>query len=82
MVNPRRDFGVIFDGEQFLIVGGISDACTNRAICPAKHEVCTFTDTTAITCTQQSTVLVDYILYPELLLVPDSYGKGKDNCYY
>ena len=78
MVAIRRDHSVIFDGEKFLVVGGVTDNIST----PIKNEVCTFSDTTTITCTQQSTVLVDYKLYPELILVPDSYGKGKENCYY
>ena len=77
MVNIRRDHGAIFDGEKFLVVGGHTDGGI-----PAKNEVCTFTETLVITCAELSTIEIEYMLHPELLLVPEDYGKGKENCFY
>ena len=77
MTTIRRDHSVIFDGDQFLIIGG-----STNPLAWIENEVCTFSDAKSITCTKLSTVLVEYLLYPELLLVPDNYGKGKDNCFY
>ena len=70
----RYGHGATFDGEKFLIIGGIKDS--GGAV---KNEVCTLEGLT-ITCVEQSTALVVYSDYPELFLVPDDFGKDINKC--
>ena len=61
----RYGHGVIFDGVQFLVIGGAGNM---------KTEVCSLNGKT-ITCTLQENGLIDYAYYPELFLVDNSYGN-------
>ena len=63
----RRGHAVVFDGTQFLVIGG------NGVL---KTENCVPTGDT-ITCTQQQLGLDNYGYFPELMLVADNYG---DDC--
>ena len=62
----RRGHGVIFDGEQFVVIGGYTGSL--------KTENCIISGET-ITCTQIGPGLDDYAYYPELALVDDNYGN-------
>ena len=70
----RYGHGAIFDGEKFLIIGGIKDVA--GAI---KNEVCTLEGST-MTCFEQRTALEGYFYYPELFLVADDFGKEVKKC--
>ena len=70
----RKGHGAIFDGEKFLIIGGLT-----RGGGEVKNEVCTLKDST-ITCIAQSADLSGYANYPELFLVADDYGKDPSKC--
>ena len=70
LVAGRYGHGAIFDGENFLIVGGKGTF---------KNEVCTLKDE-KITCVAQSTTLENYNYYPELLLVEENYGTDLGHC--
>ena len=69
LVTGRSGHGAIFDGEKFLIVGGVGSL---------KNEVCTPVDKT-MTCVEQSITLDSYRYYPELFLVGENYGKDWNN---
>ena len=65
--QARSGHGVVFDGEQFLIIGGGGDL---------KHtENCALNRNGKVTCTEQENGLRDYQLYPELMLVDDYFGN-------
>ena len=61
----RRAHGVIFDGIQFLVIGGEGTQ---------KTENC-FPNGETVTCTELGDGLVDYSWQPELALVADNYGN-------
>ena len=61
----RRGHAVIFDGTQFLVIGGYGGTF--------KTENCVPNGTT-VTCTQHETGLYNYAYYPELLLVDNDFG--------
>ena len=65
--QARSGHAVIFDGTQFLVIGGFGDF---------KTENCVPTGDT-ITCTEQQLGLDYYYYYPEVMLVADNYG---DDC--
>ena len=67
MKQARNGHAVVFDGTQFLVIGGQGDL---------KTENCVPTGNT-ITCTEQQLGLDKYTHFPELMLVDDNYG---DNC--
>ena len=62
---PRSDHAVVFDGFQFLVIGGDGDFKTENCI-PSGE---------TITCTEQEFGLTDYKFYPELVIVDENYGK-------
>ena len=64
MKQSRYGHAVIFDGLQFLVVGGFGDFKTENCV----------PNGTTVTCTEQQLRLNNYY-YPELMLVDDSYGK-------
>ena len=68
--NARHYHGAIFDGENFLVVGGEGTL---------KNEVCSLTDQT-VTCTEASSTLDNYYGYPELFLVPADFGSDPEQC--
>ena len=70
----RWDHGAIFDGEKFLIIGGIKDGAG-----AVKNEVSTL-EGSIMTCVEQSTALEYYTLYPELFLVADDFDKDLNKC--
>ena len=65
MKLARSGHAVIFDGSQFLVVGGGGDI---------KTENCALIGDT-VTCTEQQFGLDDYSDYPELMLVEDDFGN-------
>ena len=68
-VNARRGHAVIYDGENFLVVGGFGNF---------KNEVCTLSGN--MTCVEQSETLDYYAYYPELFLVTEDFGKDITKC--
>ena len=68
--------GVIFDGEKFLVIGGMTNG--DEAV---KNEVCTLEGST-MTCVEQSTALDEYkyIDSPKLFVVPENFGKDTSQC--
>ena len=73
--NGRSGHGAIFDGDKFLIIGGIG----NEFYGPVRNEVCTLKDS-KMTCVEQTLALFDRIYYPELFLVAETYGKDVGKC--
>ena len=66
LIQSRRGHAVVFDGSQFLVIGGTGYYQT---------EYCVPNGVT-ITCTQNLGLgLYNYAYYPELMLVDDNYGK-------
>ena len=65
----RSGHGAIFDGKNFLIVGG-EPSDFGRV----KNEVCSLEGST-MTCVEQSSSLFRYAWYPELFLVAEDFGK-------
>ena len=63
--QARFGHAVVFDGFQFLVIGGNGDF---------KTENC-FPNGTTITCTEQKFGLDTYHLYPELMLVDANFGN-------
>ena len=61
----RNGHGVIFDGGQFLVIGG--DGTFKTENCIPNGET--------VTCTEVGKALNDYSYYPELALVADDYGN-------
>ena len=61
----RSGHGVIFDGMQFLVVGGYGTTKIEKCI----------TNGETVTCTQIGKGLYNYAYYPELRLVADNYGN-------
>ena len=70
LVTGRNFHNAIFDGENFLIIGGDGDF---------KTEVCSLSGQ-SITCTETSNSLDYYTCYPELFLVPADFGKDPTQC--
>ena len=75
LIHGRQGHGAIFDGENFLIIGGRKQNVED----PVKNEVCTLNNST-MTCVEQTTALRKYVFYPELFLVTGEYAKDKDSC--
>ena len=71
----RRSHRAIFDGEKFLVIGGVKASKGTRRV---QNEVCTFKKST-MTCVVQRTALYEY-KYPELFLVGRDFGKGVNKC--
>ena len=71
LITSRHAHGVIFDGDNFLVIGGAFGSFNN--------EVCTLNNST-MTCTEQSTALENYQYFPELFLVDENYGKDLNTC--
>ena len=69
MNQARVVHAVIFDGAQFLVVGGVGNSTSKLQI-----ENCV-PNGTAITCTEQQLALDNYAGYPELMLVDGNYGS-------
>ena len=65
--QSRYGHGVIFDGGQFLVIGGAGTRETESCIPNGE----------TVTCTQVGEGLSNYAYYPELALVADDYG---DDC--
>ena len=66
--SGRSGHGVIFDGFNFLVIGGSGNKKTENCVL----------DETVMTCTvQESPALDDYTVYPALFLTDNNYG---DNC--
>ena len=63
--QARQGHGVIFDGEQFVVIGGMGNFKTENCVVSGE----------TVTCTQHGPGLTDYQYYPELALVDDSYGN-------
>ena len=63
--QTRYGHAVIFDGFQFLVVGGSGDFKTENCV----------PNGTTITCSEQQLELINYYCYPELMLVDENYGK-------
>ena len=63
--QARHGHAVVFDGDQFLVIGGYGDR---------KTENCVLTGDT-ISCTEQQNELHGYYYYPELMLVDVNYGE-------
>ena len=61
----RQGHGVIFDGDQFLVIGGHGTHKTESCIPNGE----------TVTCTLVGEALNDYVYYPELALVADDYGN-------
>ena len=61
----KRAPGVVFDGEQFIVIGGADYSRTENCVLTGE----------SITCTEQESGLDDYAYYPELLLVDSDYGN-------
>ena len=66
--QSRDGHGAIFDGANFIIVGGFLDefyteSCTLNA------------DNSEITCSRRKPILDDYSDYPELFIVPENFCK-------
>ena len=68
----RRDHGVIFDGEKFIVVGGYNGGAV-------ENEVCTLIGT-SMSCEASTNKLNGYWYYPELFLVPENFGKDFSQC--
>ena len=60
----RQGHSVIYDGENFLVVGGVNSIT----------EVCTL-DELEMTCKERGSALREYIDYPALFLTADDYGN-------
>ena len=71
--NGRYGHGAIFDGENFLIIGGMKNYD------PIKNEVCTLKGS-KMTCVEQPVALKGYTYYPELFLVGKDFGKDINKC--
>ena len=71
--NGRWGHSAIFDGENFLIIGGWKNYDSD----PVNNEICTLKNST-MTCVEQSTTLKMY--FPELFLVAKNFGKDQDKC--
>ena len=71
--NGRYGHGAIFDGEKFLIIGGM------ERYAPVKNEVCTLKGS-KMTCVEKSVALKGYAFYPELFLVGNDFGKDMNRC--
>ena len=65
LVTGRDGHNSIFDGSNFLIVGGIGTF---------KTEKCAFSDN-QVNCTVQNPELTSYSYYPELFMVSAEYCK-------
>ena len=65
--NARNGHAVVFDGIQFLVIGG--DGYQKTENCVPNGDT--------ITCTEQKLELGYYTDYPELMLVDEDYG---DDC--
>ena len=63
--QARRGHAVVFDGTQFLVIGGAGDV---------KTESCVLNGDT-VTCTQQHSGLDYYHFYPEVMLFDANYGN-------
>ena len=72
--NGRKGHGAIFDGEKFIILGGIKSGDET-----VKTEVCDLSGT-SMTCTEASKSLENYSYYPELYLVRENFGKDISQC--
>ena len=65
----RRVHGVIFDGTDMLVVGGLTRDME------VKTEKCTISSD-QVSCTGQSPSLTEYDTYPELFLVSENFCKS------
>ena len=65
--NARNGHAVVFDGTQFLVIGGDGHQKTENCV----------PNGDTITCTEQKLELGYYTDYPELMLVDEDYG---DDC--
>ena len=66
--SSRSGHGVIFDGSNFLVIGGVGDQKTENCVLEG----------TVMTCIEQeSPALHNYNVYPALFLTDNNYG---DNC--
>ena len=70
LVTGRFFHNAVFDGENFLIIGGPGSL---------KTEVCSLSGQ-SVTCTETFNSLDDYYAYPELFLVPGDFGKDPSQC--
>ena len=68
--KSRHGHGSIYDGSVFMVIGGQLDHKNDAA----PTEKCILSNGT-ISCTEQTPELYDYILYPELYLVPSDFGQ-------
>ena len=73
LANGRHGHGAIFDGENFLVIGGYKSGD------PVMNEVCTL-DGSRMACVEQPINMEDYYEFPELFLVPDDFGKDLSKC--
>ena len=69
LVTGRAKHGAIFDGSNFIVIGGGSGRM--------KTEKCTLFDST-MTCQSQQNELTDYFDYPELFLVEDEFCRNTE----
>ena len=63
--QARRGHAVVFDGTQFLVIGGAGDVKTESCVLIGYN----------VTCTEHELGLQDYHYYPELLLVDGDFGN-------
>ena len=59
----RYGHNIIYDGKDFIVVGGYSSM---------KTEKCSLSGL-KMTCTEQQPTLTDYYLYPALVMVPEDF---------
>ena len=67
MKRARSGHSVVFDGENFLIIGGPGYG-------DLKIETCSL-DGGEVTCTDMPIALKKYYKYPEVMLVDDDFGN-------
>ena len=79
--QARNGHAVIFDGTQFLVIGGSGNSKTENCVPNSFTSYSPRYETrhgTTITCTEQKVELVNYADYPVLMLVDENYGN---NCW-
>ena len=79
--QDRCKHGVIFDGEKFLVIGGLTGSIGRHA----RNEICTLTKNKRMSCVEQSTVWkgsTDFLGedYPELFFLGEDFGKDDNKC--
>ena len=72
--NGRLGHGAIFDGDKFLIIGGV-----NKSPYPVANEVCNL-EGLKMTCVEEFEQSSKFAYYPELFLVAADFGKDVSKC--